>query len=300
MRQLSLFSSLALSALLCACASQPDALAPMPYAQPVLAPSGQYPSQPPSLPLPGEQATGWAPESTIQAQSAAQKEQQRTAQLLAEQQRRQAASRGSLRTDALAPSTATAASGRSGGGTGTGTGTLISSGDGGCYLQTTGNRALARSGMPATAAIPQYQTTEARQLVTPGRQEWRPGRGPVERQDATGAWEHLVEVAPVYQTVARGVSTAPVPAASGGAQAPQSDYGQVMIPVLCSTQVTTSLVRKLQSGLIRAGYNPGAIDGKLGPKTLAALAKYQTAQGLAPIAPMIEPATLASLGVKPD
>jgi peptidoglycan hydrolase-like protein with peptidoglycan-binding domain len=39
-------------------------------------------------------------------------------------------------------------------------------------------------------------------------------------------------------------------------------------------------VREIQQGLQRLGYNPGAADGRMGPKTAAAIRKYQQDNGL--------------------
>ena len=41
-----------------------------------------------------------------------------------------------------------------------------------------------------------------------------------------------------------------------------------------------SMVRDIQSGLQRLGYNPGSADGRMGPKTSAAIRKYQQDNGM--------------------
>ena len=41
-----------------------------------------------------------------------------------------------------------------------------------------------------------------------------------------------------------------------------------------------ALVMEIQEELIEHGYDPGGIDGQLGPKTVAAIKAYQKAQGL--------------------
>ena len=63
---------------------------------------------------------------------------------------------------------------------------------------------------------------------------------------------------------------------------PQMDPGQV--------------VANVQSALQQEGYYQGDIDGVLGPQTRAALAEYQSAQGLEPTGAVDEP-TLDSLGM---
>ncbi len=40
-------------------------------------------------------------------------------------------------------------------------------------------------------------------------------------------------------------------------------------------------VRDIQAGLQRLGYNPGPADGRMGPKTAAAIRKYQQDNGMA-------------------
>ena len=45
--------------------------------------------------------------------------------------------------------------------------------------------------------------------------------------------------------------------------------------ILCETNVTPSVVRSLQTALTREGFYEGAIDGKLGPATNAAIDAYQ-------------------------
>jgi osmotically inducible lipoprotein OsmB len=43
----------------------------------------------------------------------------------------------------------------------------------------------------------------------------------------------------------------------------------------------SSMVRDIQAGLQHLGYDPGAADGRMGPKTSAAIRKYQQDNGLA-------------------
>lgn len=65
--------------------------------------------------------------------------------------------------------------------------------------------------------------------------------------------------------------------------------------ILCAAQTTNSTVRRVQTALMAAGYNPGPIDGVLGSQTKSALVKYQQDKTL-PIGNMnIE--TLKALGV---
>ena len=52
-------------------------------------------------------------------------------------------------------------------------------------------------------------------------------------------------------------------------------------PILCETNTSADVVRKLQMALRNAGYNPGQIDGVIGHETMAATNAYQKANGLA-------------------
>ncbi|CAH1746312.1 Peptidoglycan binding domain-containing protein [Thauera humireducens] len=50
---------------------------------------------------------------------------------------------------------------------------------------------------------------------------------------------------------------------------------------VCSSDISTPLVTRLQQRLVEEGYHPGAIDGLLGVRTIGALTDYQTRNGLA-------------------
>ena len=52
-------------------------------------------------------------------------------------------------------------------------------------------------------------------------------------------------------------------------------------PILCETNTTRGVVKRLQTALKRAGFNPGDIDGALGRRTMAATKAYQRSKGLA-------------------
>jgi hypothetical protein len=69
-------------------------------------------------------------------------------------------------------------------------------------------------------------------------------------------------------------------------------------PVLCETNVTPPIVASLQRSLLRAGYDPGKIDGHLGKKTSVSLEAYQRDKGL-PVGNLTLE-TLKSLGVSLD
>jgi peptidoglycan hydrolase-like protein with peptidoglycan-binding domain len=50
--------------------------------------------------------------------------------------------------------------------------------------------------------------------------------------------------------------------------------------ILCKTNTTSDVVRRMQRALEAAGYSPGPIDGVVGRETLTALKGYQNAKGL--------------------
>lgn len=67
-------------------------------------------------------------------------------------------------------------------------------------------------------------------------------------------------------------------------------------PVLCQTNMSADVVRRIQTALRNAGHNPGPIDGVIGHETMAAVKSYQRANGLATGG--ITMKTLESLGIK--
>lgn len=68
-------------------------------------------------------------------------------------------------------------------------------------------------------------------------------------------------------------------------------------PVLCKTNTTPDVVRRIQAALKKAGQNPGPIDGVLGSQTMSAVKAYQKSKGLPTGGITMQ--TLNSLGVNP-
>jgi hypothetical protein len=93
-----------------------------------------------------------------------------------------------------------------------------------------------------------YKTVRVKKMVTP-------------------ATEQRVTVPAAYQTVTE--------------QKMVADGRLQWRPVLCETNTTPDVVRRLQSALDGAGYNPGPIDGIIGPLTTKAMSAYQRSTGLA-------------------
>ena len=65
--------------------------------------------------------------------------------------------------------------------------------------------------------------------------------------------------------------------------------------VLCETNTSPGVIRRLQTALRGAGYDPGPIDGVLGGGTMAAVRSYQQDKNLSTGGLTIE--TMNSLGV---
>ena len=139
-----------------------------------------------------------------------------------------------------------------------------------------------------------------------------------------------VQVPPQYQTISRRVIDQPaqvrrvtVPQQTGQVNVHQlvkpSEVRRVQVPakmatmqarelvspmtltwrsVLCATNMTPDLVRRVQSALKRAGHNPGPIDGVLGNQTMRAVNAYQKANGL-PQDSYLNIETARRLGVAP-
>ncbi|MDP3859761.1 MAG: peptidoglycan-binding domain-containing protein [Stagnimonas sp.] len=66
--------------------------------------------------------------------------------------------------------------------------------------------------------------------------------------------------------------------------------------VLCQTNMTPDVIGRVQTALVRQGYNPGPVNGRLGAETIAALNQYQRARQL-PVDQYLNMETVRSLGV---
>ncbi|HLR04462.1 MAG TPA: peptidoglycan-binding protein, partial [Pyrinomonadaceae bacterium] len=63
-----------------------------------------------------------------------------------------------------------------------------------------------------------------------------------------------------------------------------------------TAKVTSDVVRRAQEALERAGYEIGVSDGQLGPRTVAAIRRFQTDRYL-PLTGQLDDATVAALGI---
>jgi regulator of extracellular matrix RemA (YlzA/DUF370 family) len=95
------------------------------------------------------------------------------------------------------------------------------------------------------------------------------------------AKETRVEIPAVYETVTENIKI--------------TDSRMLWRPILCETNVTPDIIQSLQRALEKAGYNPGAADGKVGEQTRQALSAFQKSKGLAQGQLTIE--TLKELGI---
>src|SRR5437870_7297116 len=115
----------------------------------------------------------------------------------------------------------------------------------------------------------------------------------------------------VYRSADRGVSWAPIaarktaptapaakrPGARGKARkpAPQGRMTSAQRPPVATAKPFDEVIRRAQEALERAGYEVGAPDGQLGPRTVAAIRRFQTDRYL-PVSGQLDDATIAALG----
>lgn len=191
-------------------------------------------------------------------------------------------------------------------------------------------RVMVQEASKVTTVVPaQYETRTERVMVEPAHTVWKPGRGAIERVNPkTGQIMCLVTVPAEYKTITKRVMvqqphvvTKKIPAeyktirVKKMVQPPETvvhkmpaEYGSVTKRrlvddgsmewrrVVCKTNATHELVAQIQRALQQAGFDPGAIDGVIGPNTLQAVSNYQDAHGLANGGITIK--TVKSLGVE--
>jgi len=115
-----------------------------------------------------------------------------------------------------------------------------------------------------------YKTVKVRKMVSPPKivDEEIPAeyRMIKVRKMVTPPSERRIPIPEEYVTVTKRVKV--------------SDSHLEWRPILCETNTTPDVVRRLQTALNREGYNPGPIDGVLGSSTMNAVQRYQQDKGL--------------------
>ncbi len=110
-------------------------------------------------------------------------------------------------------------------------------------------RVLVEPAKTTKVSIPaQYDTIKVRKIVEPPKQR-------------------TIEIPAEYQEVTE--------------RAMVSDGRLAWREILCETNTSPGVIKRLQSALKSAGYNPGPIDGTLGTQTMEAVKSFQKANGLA-------------------
>ena len=175
----------------------------------------------------------------------------------------------------------------------------------------------------------QYDEVDEKVLVREAHVTWKKGRGLIEKVDnTTGEIMCLVEVPAEYKTVKKKVMVKPpssrvinVPASYETVKIrklvapPQeklvevpakyqtisrsemiSEGGMEWRKVLCETNMTSEMIRDVQTALKNAGHDPGPIDGIMGRLTRGAINSFQQEKGLATGALTYQ--TIESLGIE--
>jgi peptidoglycan hydrolase-like protein with peptidoglycan-binding domain len=73
----------------------------------------------------------------------------------------------------------------------------------------------------------------------------------------------------------------------------------VSLTPLASAAQSKGGIKAAQQALLDKGYNPGQVDGKVGPQTRQAIGQYQKAENL-PVTQHLDTATAGKLGVEPE
>lgn len=199
------------------------------------------------------------------------------------------------------------------------------------YKWTT-KRILVQEASKKLVSVPAtYKTTKQRVMVSPAHTKWVPGHGNNERLDPiTGQTVCLIKVPAKYKTVTKREVATPahtktieIPAkyktikvralVSGPkthtikipakyqtvSQTKKVKDSQVVWSrVVCDRNATKDLIHTVQTKLKKQGYNPGPLDGLLGPLTMRGVRAYDKDNGLAySKARVITYATLDSLDI---
>jgi len=102
-------------------------------------------------------------------------------------------------------------------------------------------------------------------------------------EQVTPASERRIPIAPKYTTVTQ--------------QQLVKDGEMQWREIMCETNTTPERITEVQSALLKAGFNPGSVDGDYGPSTVKAVNAFQRARGL-PVDGYLNVETVDALGVK--
>ncbi len=132
-----------------------------------------------------------------------------------------------------------------------------------------------------------YKTIKIQQLVSPARveEEYVP---PVYKTVTKKVLANCGGASTTYSEPKYRTETKKVLVAQGG-------YGE-WVEVVCAGDVNNSMISRVQEALNSRGYDAGSVDGVMGGRTRAALAKFQQDNGL-PVGNM-NIATMQALGLK--
>jgi len=178
--------------------------------------------------------------------------------------------------------------------------------------KTVTERVLVRPARTVTEQIPPvYETVSERIMDKAAHTTWKKGSGPIQKIDSsTGEIMCLVEIPATYKTISKKVLKTPastrsreIPAEYRTVQKYTTVTRQEVVTegkmdwreILCETNATPQHVTSIQRALMKAGYNPGSVDGRIGPGTLRAVSAYQRAKGL-PVG-NLDMQTIKSLGL---
>jgi hypothetical protein len=132
------------------------------------------------------------------------------------------------------------------------------------HYQIVKKRVMVKPATTRRIEIPaEYKTVKVRKLVSPPQQR-------------------RIQIPAEYQTVTKTEQV--------------TDGRMEWRRILCETNVTPQIVSRVQTALLKAGHNPGPIDGILGQQTIGAIKAYQKEKGLATAG--LTYRTMESLGIK--
>ena len=122
-----------------------------------------------------------------------------------------------------------------------------------------------------TVAIPAEYTTVKRQVMA---------EAPQTLSIEIPAEYKIVKVNKVISVAAQSRTAVPELYTTVSDEVLVTEGNLVWRPILCETNTTGDVVRRLQSALVAQGYDPGSIDGVAGRKTMSAVTAYQRDKGL--------------------